>query len=303
MKTRHFWGALALLFCAFSFIGCNNDDEEKVGKKVTDYKELVLTVASKKIPGIIMEGNSVVSELYAVKKEQADEWIAYGGIAGFEYEKGYEYKIKVSETTYLDYAMGDPAWTERDLLEVISKEQKESEGLPLHFIPDAYYKRIPLPEYRYAVDAENKSLIEEDLKVNSILPKEYHYMLCNSIGGHMKLIGIQKESNMIGPYIIKQTNKKPEETPESYKLLPPEGKALSIREWTFLEESGNATTYPSFDMFIVRPTKTKSIDRTPYTVYLYKDLTRHYQNKYPEAETKAVVVSYKLPLFINIINE
>ena len=54
----------------------------------------------------------------------------------------------MSETSYLDYAMGDPAWTERDLLEVISKEQKESEGLPLHFIPDAYYKRFPLPEYR-----------------------------------------------------------------------------------------------------------------------------------------------------------
>lgn len=94
MKTRHFWGALALLFCAFSFIGCSNDDEEE-GKKVTDYKELVLTVASKTIPGIIMEGNSVVSELYAVKKEQADEWIAYGGIAGFEYEKGYEYKSEL----------------------------------------------------------------------------------------------------------------------------------------------------------------------------------------------------------------
>lgn len=301
MRTKHLLGTLALLLYSFSFIGCSNDDEEE-GKKVTDYKELVLTVASKKIPGIIMEGNSVVSELYAVKKEQADEWIAYGGIAGYEYEKGYEYKIKVSETTYLDYAMGDPAWTERDLLEVISKEQKESEGLPLHFIPDAYYKRIPLPEYRYAVEAENKLLIEEDLKVNSILPKEYHYMLCNSIGGHMKLIGIQNESNIFGPHIIKQTNKKPEETPESYKLLPPDGTAISSREWTFLEESGNAATYPSFDMFIVKPTKTKSIDRTPYVVYLYKDLTKHYQDKYPEAGAKTVVVSYKLLLF-NIINE
>jgi hypothetical protein len=301
MRIKHLLETLALLLYSFSFIGCSNNDEEE-GKKVTGYKELVLTVASKKIPGVITEGNNVVSELYAVKKEQADEWTAYGNIAGFEYEKGHEYKIKVSETTYLDYSMGDPAWTERDLLEVISKTQKDSEDMPQHFIPDTYYKRFPLPEYRYAVDAENKSLIEEDLKVNSILPKEYHYMLCNSIGGYMRLIGIQNESNIFGPYIIKQTNKKPEETPESYKLLPPDGTAISSREWTFLEESGNASTYPSFDMFIVRPTKTKSIDRTPYTVYLYKDLTRHYQNKHPEAEIKAVVVSYKLLLF-NIINE
>ena len=58
MRTKHLLGALALLLCSFSFIGCSNDDEEE-GKKVTDYKELVLTVASKKIPGIIMEGNGL----------------------------------------------------------------------------------------------------------------------------------------------------------------------------------------------------------------------------------------------------
>lgn len=295
MRTKHVWRALTLLLCVFSIIGCSNNDEEE-GRKITDYKELVLTVASKRVPGVL-PGSRVVSDKYAVKKEQDNEWGIYGGIAGFEYEQGYEYKIKVSETTYVDYAIENSSWTECNLLEVISKIQKESEGLPLHLIPETYYKRLPLPEYRYAVDAENKSLIEEDLKVNSILPKEYHYMLCNSIGGHMKLIGIQNESNIFGPYIIKQTNKKPEETPESYKLLPPDGTAISSREWTFLEESGNAATYPSFDMFIVRPTKTKSINRAPYTVYLYKDLTRHYQNKYPEAETKAVVVSYKLLLF------
>lgn len=301
MRTKHLLGALALLLYSFSFIGCSNDDEEE-GKKVTDYKELVLTVASKKIPGIIMEGNSVVSELYAVKKEQTDEWTAYGGIAGFEYEKGYEYKIKVSETTYLDYAMGDPAWTERGLLEVISKEQKESEGLPLHFIPDTYYKRFPLPEYRYAVEAENKSLIEEDLKANSILPKEYHYMIYSNIDGYRKLIGIKEDNNVFGPYTVKSTSKKPGDMPESYKILPPDGKVASAGEWTFLDKSDNTTNYPSFDFFIVRPTKTKSIDRTPYVVYLYKDLTKHYQDKYPEAGAKTVVVSYKLLLF-NIINE
>ena len=82
--------------------------------------------------------------------------------------------------------------------------------------------------------------------------------------------------------------------PESYKLLPPDGTVASSGVWTFLDKSDNTTNYPSFDVFIVRPTKTKSIDRTPYVVYLYKDLTKHYQNKYPEAGAKTVVVSYKL---------
>lgn len=32
MRTKHLLGALALLLCSFSFIGCSNDDEEE-GKK------------------------------------------------------------------------------------------------------------------------------------------------------------------------------------------------------------------------------------------------------------------------------
>ena len=295
MNTRNLWGILTLFLCAFSFIGCSNDEEEE-GRKITDYKELVLTVASKRVPGVL-PGSRVVSDKYAVKKEQDNEWGIYGGIAGFEYEQGYEYKIKVSETTYLDYAIENSSWTECNLLEVISKVQKESEGLPLHLIPETYYKRLPLPEYRYAVEAENKPLIEKDLEANSILPKEYHYMLCSSIDGYKKLIGIQEDNNVFGPYMVKSTSKKPEDMPESYKILPPNGTAVSYGEWTFLDESDNTTNHPSFDVFIVRPTKTKSIDRTPYTVYLYKDLTQHYQAKYPEAEVKTVVVSYTLLLF------
>ena len=41
------------------------------------------------------------------KKNDTDGWSAYGSIGGFEHEKGYEYKLKVSETSYLDYSMGD----------------------------------------------------------------------------------------------------------------------------------------------------------------------------------------------------
>lgn len=290
MRTKHLCSALIFFLCAFSFIGCSNDDEE--GRKVTDYKELVLTVASKKVPGIIMEGNNAVYELYAVKKEQADEWTAYGDIAGFAHEKGYEYKIKVSETTYLDYAMGDPAWIERDLLEVISKEQKDSEGLPQHCIPETYYKDIPLPQYQYAVEAENKSLVEEDLKANSILPTKYHYMLCRNGEGYLKWMGLQDENNVLGPYIVKHANMKPEEMPESYKLLSPDGRVTGGAEWTLLDESGNTTDYPPFDVFMGYSSKNRSAMPACNMLCFYKDLTQYYQDKYPEAKVKTVVISY-----------
>lgn len=298
MRAIKIIGLLTLFLGTFGFIGCSNDDED--GRKVTDYKEIVLTVASKEIPGVL-DGHNYVSEVYAVKKNDADKWGAYGAIAGFEYEKDYEYKIKISETSYLDYSMNNPAWTERKLLEVISKDKKDSENLPLHFIPESYYQNIPLPQYSYKVEAENKSLIKDDLEANSILPKDYHYMLCRGHEG-LKWIGIQHESHVLGPYIVKTENKKPEEMPESYKILPPDGTVASGAEWTFLDESGNTTNHPSFDVFIVRPTKTKAVDRTPYVVYFYKDLTRYYQGKFPAAGVNTVVISYKVLLF-NVIYE
>lgn len=294
MKTRNFVDALTLFLCAFVFFSCSNDDEEEE-RKITNYKELVLTVASKKIPGVL-DGNKYVSEVYAVKNEQEDEWIAYyGNIAGFEHEKGYEYKIKVSETTYQDYAMDDPTWTERNLLEVISKVKKDSEDLPIHLVPETYYKHIPLPRYRYAIEAENKSLIEDDLKMNTLLPLDYHFLYYNSTGGFLKWIGIHDKSRVFGPYIVKNAHKNPEEMPESYKLLPPEGRIVAGgNEWTFLDESEHPVNPLTFDVFIGYTALTKSAGPTPNTFFLYKDLSQFYQSKYPDAGVKTVVISYTL---------
>ena len=108
---------------------------------------LFLTIASKKIPGVCRSDRfNYLSDVYAVKKENVQEWESLGFIGGFEFEKGYEYKIKISETSYLDYSMENSAWTEYELLEIISKNKKDSENLPLHLIPESYYKNIQFPK-------------------------------------------------------------------------------------------------------------------------------------------------------------
>ena len=68
MNTKGFFGILlTAMFAAVGLTACSNDDEE--GRKVTDRKEYVLTVASKKIPGVLWsEGVNHLSEVYAVKK-------------------------------------------------------------------------------------------------------------------------------------------------------------------------------------------------------------------------------------------
>ena len=62
MNTKGFFGILlTAMFAAVGLTACSNDDEEG--------KEYVLTVASKKIPGVLWsEGVNHLSEVYAVKK-------------------------------------------------------------------------------------------------------------------------------------------------------------------------------------------------------------------------------------------
>lgn len=295
MKTKHLLRILMLFLCAFSLMSCLKDDEE--GRKVTDYKEYVLTVASKKIPGVRWsDGANYLSDVYAVKKENAQEWESWGYIGGFEWERGYEYKVRISETSYLDHSMGQPAWTEYDLLEILSKEKKDSEGVLPHFIPEWFYKELSLPEYRYAVEADNKELIEEDLEANSILPLDYHYLIYGDGKEGLKWVGIQDDMHVLGAGLIKSINSNPEELPEVYKLLPPKGQVQGYMEWTLLDEQGKETVYPSFDVFLGYSAKSRSAGPTLNLLNFYKDLTSHYKDKYPQAGVKAVVVSYAIAM-------
>ena len=142
MKAKVFYGnLLAVLLVVMGLPSClaDNDMESEGGRKITGYQEYILTVASVKLPGVLTScGGNILTDVFAVRRDSSSEWEAMGGIAGFEYEEGYEYRIRISETNYLDYKMGDPAWTEHKLIEVESKERKDTQGLPPNFIPVWY---------------------------------------------------------------------------------------------------------------------------------------------------------------------
>lgn len=91
----HFIKIQFIFIVSFLMCACTDDNEE--GKKVTDYSEYTLTVASVKLPGVVTPGgNNMVTDVYAVKKENSNEWEVHGDIAKFEYEEGYEYQIRIS---------------------------------------------------------------------------------------------------------------------------------------------------------------------------------------------------------------
>ena len=196
-------GIFAALLWTLCLTGCTNDDNE--GRKITDYREDILTAASKRVPGVL-DGYNYVSEVYAVKKDQADRWNTYGHIAGFEYKEGYEY--------------------------------------------------IPLPQYRYAVESDNNELIENELTSNPIFSADYRYTYYHS-ESCMKWIGIQDNSNVFGPYSIKQSGRKPEEMPESYKLLPPDGRVSAAANGHFWIKTETRQTFLHSIYFSDMQTKPK----------------------------------------------
>ncbi len=276
---------VSLLMCA-----CTDDNEE--GKKVTDYSEYTLTVASVKLPGVLTSsGNNVLADVYAVKDEHSTEWEAHGDIAKFEYDEGYEYQIRISETSYLDYRMGDPAWTEYELLEVISKEHKNSENLPLHFIPNWYFEKhcsYINPEFAYAIDADKKEDIENDLKTNGtykFLGLRY-YIIFSSVN---KWFLLDDDMHTVGQGVLIRKSKNQAEFPETYKLLPPESKIAGYGEFVFVNDD-TEDPIMQYDVFI----SAKSRMYQTMGVWLYKDLTAYYQSKYPEAKVNAVVIRYVL---------
>lgn len=121
MKANKFIGIVLALIYSVIIVSCNDDEPE--GRKVTDYKEYILTVASKKLPGVVTScGNCILTDVYAVKDKSQSEWQPLNDISKFEYEPGYEYQIRISKTSFLDYRMGDPAWTVYELLEILSKD-------------------------------------------------------------------------------------------------------------------------------------------------------------------------------------
>lgn len=302
MKLRtnlHLLIAACLTLAAIT--SCNGD---KHGRRITGYSELTITVASTKLPGVVTScGNTYLTDVYAVKTENSEEWEQLDAIAKFDYEEGNEYRLRVSKTDYLDYEMGEPAWTEYDLLEILSKEQKNSENLPQHFIPEWYFKDYcgkVKPDFTYAIQADNKADIEKDIQADASykfdgldlyvsLPTDYWFILDSDMKTQHHGVLIRKNIN-------------PEELPDTYKLLAPGHQVRGCQQFDFITDDTENPEMQSIAFFYDKPAG-KSPAPQSIGVLLYRDLTAHYQAKYPEAGITAVVLRYDLDATIHFILE
>lgn len=298
MEIKYFYRLLLLSFLAMTVLtACDEENNMEEGRQKTGYKEYTLTVASEKLPGVFTsDGSNICAHLFAVRKDQATEWEPMADIAKFEYEEGYEYRIRISETNYLDYRMGQPAWTEYELLEVISKEHKNSDNLPPHFIPRWYFEqRCPYinPEFTYAINADKNEEIENDLITDATYRfRGMRYYLLLPLIDRWYLL--DADMNTVGAGNLIMRSKEEMVFPESYKLLKPEQQVLGAGHLDFVTNAVSDNPVLQYDLFICRKAHSRSAMPRNVDLWLYKDLTDYYKTKYPEANVKAVVIRYEV---------
>lgn len=110
----------AILACAL-FVSCSDDDDNE--------KVLTMTIASRTttcqaLPSGQEYGGYIV-------KEGKNGWKPFCNyISGFtDYTEGFEYMVKVKQI-YIEIPREDGSSYEYELIEIISKTEKESEGIP-----------------------------------------------------------------------------------------------------------------------------------------------------------------------------
>lgn len=276
MKTKNpIFLLIVALLTLVTFTSCNKDDD---GRKITDYQELTVTVASTKLPGVVTScGNNTMTDVYAVKTENSNEWEALGSIGNFDYEEGNEYQLRISKTSYLDHEMGEPAWTEYELLEILSKERKEYENLPQHFIPNWYFEKYCgkiNPNFTYAIQANNKTAIENDLKTDDAYKFGGLQVYIALSPGKWLILDSDMKTQKRGILIRKYINS--EELPDSYKLLLPGHQIIGCQQFDFIDNDSE-TPEMQYIAFVYEKPSGRSIAQKNFGILLYKDLTAYYQ--------------------------
>mgnify|MGYP005944664983 FL=1 len=296
MKTKNPFGILMLFLFTFTVIGCDKEENSEEGKKVTDYQEYELTVASKQLLGFAyFDGKKLFRKVYAVKKDGSQNWESFSAIQNFTYEKGYEYRIRISDTSYLDYDSNALAWTEHKLLEVLSKEKRDSENLPENLLLDNYV--CLNAKLRYVIEADNKDEVEKKL-MNSNYPtficKQFVF---NREFTEFAMLNENNEFLVLADGLLKRETINKEDFPESYQLIPMEGRVTATERWTFLIDLITHRTGITMDAFTVTlPGSSGNSGDSTSQVWLYQDITEQVKASFPNAGVKTMVFAQIIEL-------
>lgn len=266
MRTKERFRILLLFLYTFCFISCS-DDDNVVGEIV------VMSISSKLVwVEVVTSTEHKVQGMIECTIKDSNEKLRIlpNQIEGFEYQSGYEYKLRVRITPFNNPSSNGS--TERyELIEIIS----QNKIVPLFNI-----------QLMYAVDAEQKDIIENDLKNNSSFFVGGSYLFNYELTAWTLL---DANNVPIESGTLQRKSNFPLETPlpASYQLLQPDEQIATYAIWFFSSISRSEQIVHPYDVII---TLMPGGGRDPYyRLWFYEDLTNYYKTKFPNAGVKGVV--------------
>jgi hypothetical protein len=204
-------------------------------------------------------------ECMLVKEETDSTYfpLAFDGITGFTYTQGYSYLLLVEKTT-LANPPADASAVSYKLREIVRK------------IKHIEYFRI---ETRYGIDADRRDLIEADLRDSLPVPVSWGIGIGTLPPG---VFFIDEDKHITRRAKLQTLPQGEESLPESYKLAPPEKQVIGGQKWIFTFDDTNTTI--EYDVFFEKLVENLA------QAWLYKDLTAYYQQAYPDAGVRGVVL-------------
>lgn len=270
MKTKErFRMLLTVLLAAMGLMACIDDNDE-----AQDKVETVTLYVSDETGTYYPWGAEGAVEGMLIKEKQEQEWqaIPFGGVQGFEYERGYEYELLVEKTT-LANPPADAYNIVYRLLEVVSKEA----GSSLYRIKVSYY-----------VDADDAETVSADVESSPFLPWRCSYLLHDGMT-RFELLGA--DGGLLGKGTVQRMRKEYSDYPDVYRSCLPDEQVMGTTGMSFdfiFDSAASESSYYSYDAFF------SHIGTTVNRLWLYRDWTEYYQEKFPDAGVRAVVCVQKL---------
>lgn len=253
MRAKERLGIMLLFLYAFCFISCDKDDDSVENIAIMSVSPELVWMRDSRVQ--VME--------CSIEGDNEKLYIAPDQIEGFEYNKGYDYKLKV-KVTPLENPSTDGSTVRYELREII------------------FQHKAPFKiQLTYAVDAELKSIIEDDLRNTSSYLVGSGYVFNEELST-WTLVDADYTPLLSGMY--QRENGPQAELPASYKLLPPNEQIVTHVKWTLIFLSGSEQMIRQYDAII-----TQIAGSSFSRLWFYEDLTEYYKTKYPDAGVKGVV--------------
>lgn len=229
-----------LLISVVCCISCNKDDDKLLNA-------IELTVASKKV--MSTDFNGVQAERNVVREPDGTWQVLFGTISNFQYEDGYEYKLKVRKITPSPEIMD--AYPSYELVSQLDKERKATV-----FERVAFYISNKVKVIGEKLSADDITSIENQIKSTSPF-----------YGGNELIL----EST---DFHVDRTHSKD----WTYKINT--GKS-GVCNQTLREEGGTGVMIYTFDFEGKSISYKYSLMGSPY---LFIDVTTQYKTQYPDLE-------------------